>query len=155
MAKMKTTLSLSFMRGLSRTMGSRAWKMYAPVVMGVILSDILVITTTTTIMVTIFLKSMLPRGQYLLHGRSDRAQGVHTLTRRAACSHGAEGRMENFVLAHDDLQRLYLTLLEIGSGAINALFPALSYLACFYFRALHLAFLQHTLPDNGLRYIML
>jgi hypothetical protein len=154
MAKMKTTLSLSFMRGLSQTMDLRAWKMCAPVVMGVILSDILVIITTT-IMVTIFLKSMLPCGQYLLHGRSDRAQGVHTLTRRAACSHGAEGRMGNFALAHDDLQRLYPTLLEIGSGAINALFPALSYLACFYFRALHLAFLQHTLPDNGLRYIML
>jgi len=127
--------------------------MCAPVVMDVILSDILVIIIITTIMVIIFLKSM-PRGLHLLHGRSDRGQGVHTLTIRAACSHGAEGTMGSFALAHGDLQRLYLTLLGIGSWAINALFLAFT-LHIFAFRALHLTFPQHTLSDNGLRYIII
>lgn len=89
--------------------------MCAPVVMDVILSVILVITTITTpIMVTTFSKLTLP-GLSLLRGRSDHEQGVHTLTTRAACSHGVEETMGSFALALDDLQRLYLMLLVIGS----------------------------------------
>lgn len=111
--------------------------MYAPVVMDVILSVILVIIITiitTPTMVITFLKLVLPHGRYLLRGHSDHEQGVLTLTRRAACSHGVEETMGSFALVLDDLQRLYLTLLVIGSWAINAFSLALS-LPVFAFRA--------------------
>lgn len=155
MAKTMTTLSLNSMANLSRTTGSKAWKMCAPAVMGVILSVILVITTITTpTMVTTFLKLALPHGRCLLRGHFDHERGVHTLMIRAACFHGAEGTMGSFALALDDLQRLYLTLPVIGSWANNARFLALA-LPIFAFRARYLAFSQPTLSDNGLRYIMI
>lgn len=154
---MTLSLSLSFTANLSRTTGSRAWKMCAPVVMDVIPSDILVIiitmTTSTPIMVIISLKLML-RDLHLPHGRFGRERGAHTLMTRAACSHGAEGTMGSFALDHDDLPRLYPTLFEIGRWAINALVLALT-LPVFVFRTLHLAFPQHTLSDNGLRYTLI
>lgn len=153
MAMTKTTLSLNSMANLSRTTGSKAWKMCAPVVMDVILSVTLVITTTPT-MVTISLKLALPHGQCLLRGRFDHERGAHTLMMRAACFHGAEGTMGSFALALVDLQRLYLTLLVIGSRANSARFLALA-LSIFAFHAQYLAFSQPILPDNGLRYIMI
>lgn len=88
--------------------------MCAPVVMDVILSVILVIITITPTMVTT-LKLTLLHGRCLLRGRFDRERGVHTLMIQAVCFHGAEGTMGSFALALDDLQRLYLTLLVIGS----------------------------------------
>jgi len=117
--------------------------MCAPVVTDVILSDILVIiitiTTSSTLITAIILKLMVLPGRHLLHGHSDRELGAHSLTRRAACFHGAEGTMGSFALAHDDLQRLYLPLLGNGSWAINALVLALT-LPVFASLALHLAF---------------
>lgn len=62
--------------------------------------------------------------------------------------------MGSFALALVDLQRLYLTLLVIGSRANSARFLALA-LSIFAFRTQCLAFSQHILPDNGLRYIMI
>lgn len=153
MAKTMMTLSLNSMANPSQTTGSRAWKMCVPVVMDVILSVILVITTITLTMVTT-LKLALPHGRCLLRGRFDRERGVHTLMTRAVCFHGAEETMGSFALALDDLQRLYLTLLVIDSWANNTGFLALA-LPIFAFCARYLAFSQPTLPDNGLRYIMI
>lgn len=119
--------------------------MCAPVVMDVILSVILDITTIITpTMVTTFLKSTLPHGRRLLRGRFDHERGVHTLTTPAACSHGVEGTMGSFALALDDLQRLYLTLLVIGSWAINTLFLVL---ALPFFAFAHDISLSRNLPS--------
>lgn len=154
MAMTMTTLSLNSMANLSQTTGSRVWKMCAPVVMGVILSVILVITTITTPTMVTTLKLALPHGRCLLRGRFDHERGVHILMMQVACFHGAEETMGSFVLALDDLQRLYLTLLVIGSWANNACFLTLA-LHIFAFHARYLALLQPILPDNGLRYIMI
>jgi hypothetical protein len=156
MAKTMRSLSLSFTTDLSRTMGSRAWKMCVLVVTGVILSDILdiIITTTSTpIMVTILKLTVLP-GRHPLHGHSDRERGAHNLTRRAACFHGVEGTMGSFALVHDGLQRLYLLLLVNGSWAINALVLTLA-LSVFCISRTTSRFFAAYPPDNDLRYIMI
>jgi hypothetical protein len=126
--------------------------MCAPVVMDVILSDILVITTTTPTMVTTFLKLALPHGRCLLHGHFDHERGAHTLMILAACFRGAEGTMGSFALALDDLQRLYLTLLVV-IGRIARFLTLTS--PIFDFCTRYLAFSQPTPSDDGFRYIMI
>jgi len=132
-------------------MASRVWKMCAPAVMDVTLSDIITMSirththtrTRTRTRITVIISMLILRGRYLLLGRSDREQGVRTRTTWAACSRGAEVTMGSCASDHDGLQRLYLTLLGIGSRATNALFFVLT-LPVFAFLALHTAFPQHT-----------